>query len=179
MDEWLLNHIDIIVDLCFINWLCMIPWKQNWSLHLHPCCCLYTCQCSTFLLPCIVKLLSLTATRTGQHTWKGGLLHALLTFIARQKWYHNLQRSTPEVSPSPPNHEDTQIGNFKVYSRLKFGSNCSFCLKNFPKTKSEALYLAENFKHLHMHSDLIVNTHLEQDKSLGQGIAGQSLLSYW
>ena len=106
---------------------------------------------------------------------------ALLTFVGRQKWYHNLQRGTPEVSPSPPNHEDTQMGNFKVYSRLnfnKFGSNCSFCLKNFPKTKSEALYLAENLNPLHMHSDPIVNTHIEQDKSLGQGIAGQSLLSY-
>ena len=33
--------------------------------------------------------------------------------------------------PSPPNHEDTQMGNFRVYSRLnfnEFGSNCSFCL---------------------------------------------------
>jgi len=46
------------------------------------------------------------------------------------------------------------------------------------KLKSEALYLAENMNPFHTHSDPIVNTHIKQDKSLGPGIAGQSLLSY-
>jgi len=37
------------------------PWKQKWSLqkwslHLHPFCCLYTCECSTLLLSLLPEL---------------------------------------------------------------------------------------------------------------------------
>jgi len=34
-----------------------------------------------------------------------------------------LVKGTPEVSPPPPNLEDIQLGNFKVYSRLNSTSS--------------------------------------------------------
>ena len=52
---------------------------------------------------------------------------------------------------------------------------CSFCAER----RSTAIVRDDVIlAHLHMHSDPIVNTHIEQDKSLGPGIAGQSLLSH-
>ena len=124
-------------QLCCINWPCMSPSKQKWSLHLHPFYCLYIFECSTFLLPlwsCCLLFIG-----TGQHT--SGLRHYLLwwsgysnlcPFCWEAEMVPQLLKGYTRSQPTPPNHEDTQMGDFKVYSFNEFGSNCSFCLKNCP-----------------------------------------------
>jgi len=162
----------------------MIPWKQKWSLHLHPCCCLYTCHYFTFFLPlwscCLLLLPELGNThaevvcctinfgymsvslggRNGTTTCKG----------VHQKSAHPLRTMKTHKWATSKSTQDL--------ISTSLGQTAHSASRIFLKLKSEALYLAEYLNLLHMHSDPIVNTHIKQDKSLGPGIAGQSLLSY-
>ena len=98
--------------------------------------CLYICECA-FLLPLQSCCLLLQPELGNTHaklffcTINFDFVAYPVPFCWEAEILPQLVKRYTRSHPIPPDHEDTQMGNFRVYSRLNFNefrSNCSFCL---------------------------------------------------
>ena len=112
MDEWLFNNIDNLVCsgsisaigsvLCFINWPCMISWKQKWSLHLHP---FFASMPVNVLLSCSHCQVAVSYYYQNWATHMQKWFASFSVLLGGRNGTTTCKKCTPEVSSPPPNHE--------------------------------------------------------------------------